>query len=201
MPAHTAPTTPFGLQVSDLSGGPNGHTVLHKLSFSWPAGLSWICGDEGSGKTSLLRLLAGDLLAMQGHVQTPAGGVFWVDLSGPAHDEATVRDCWAQLQSQYPEWHSGLQQDLCEVLSMTPHTHKRLNMLSTGSRRKVMLVAALACGATVTLLDQPFASLDHASIHALKDFLREVAGHPNRAWLVADYQAPTDLPLASVLQL
>ncbi len=74
-------------------------------------------------------------------------------------------------------------------------------MLSTGSRRKVMLIAALAAGATVTLLDQPFVSLDQASIRVIKEFLTEAAEQAGRAWIVADYEAPSDLPIASVLQL
>jgi len=63
------------------------------------------------------------------------------------------------------------------------------------------VIAALASGATVTLLDQPFAALDLASIHIIKEYLHEAAEHPSRAWIVADYEAPNDLPLASVLNL
>ena len=84
---------------------------------------------------------------------------------------------------------------------MTQHLDKRLSMLSAGSRRKVMVVAALASGATVTLLDQPFAALDLASVRVIHEFLQEAAEHTSRAWIVADYQAPNDLPLASVLNL
>lgn len=37
------------------------HGPLQNLSFSWPAGVSWVCGDEGKGKTTLLRVLANDI--------------------------------------------------------------------------------------------------------------------------------------------
>jgi ABC-type multidrug transport system ATPase subunit len=84
---------------------------------------------------------------------------------------------------------------------MERHQHKSLYMLSTGSRRKVMLLAALASDATVTLLDQPFVSLDQNSIKTIKAFLRDASESANRAWIVADYEAPDDLPLASVLNL
>jgi len=84
---------------------------------------------------------------------------------------------------------------------MTQHLDKRLNMLSAGSRRKVMVVAALASGAAVTLLDQPFAALDLGSVRIIHEFLQEAADHPSRAWIVADYEAPNDMPLASVLNL
>lgn len=189
------------LHAQNLSGGPGGRAVVQNLNFSWPAGLHCVCGDESCGKTSLLRLLAGDLQPLNGTVQTPPGGVFWADLKGPEFDHVTVQACWDQLQTHCPQWHSALLQDLSEALDMERHRHKPLYMLSTGSRRKVMLIAAMASSATVTLLDQPFASLDQASIRLLKDFLRETAEQPGRAWIVADYEAPDDLPLASVLNL
>jgi len=84
---------------------------------------------------------------------------------------------------------------------LAPHLDKRLNMLSTGSRRKVGLVAALASGATVTLLDQPFVSLDQASIRSLQVYLARVGQNTERAWLIAGYEKPAFLPLASVHQL
>jgi ABC-type multidrug transport system ATPase subunit len=163
--------------------------------------VSWICGDEGRGKTTLLRLLAGDVIPAAGQVVAPAGGVFWVDLQDATHDDITVQACWDTLRAHYPHWNQDLLQDLAEELDMTQHLDKRLNMLSAGSRRKVMVVAALASGATVTLLDQPFAALDLGSIRVIHEFLQEAAEHPNRAWIVAAYEAPNDLPLASVLNL
>lgn len=201
MSSSPTPSVPFFLQTHALSGGPAEHAVIHRLSFTWSAGLHWVCGDEGCGKTSLLRLLSGDLQALGGTVHMPPGGVFWADLKGAEYDQTTVQVCWDQLHTRYPQWNSALLQDLSEVLDMERHRHKPLYMLSTGSRRKVMLIAALAAGATVTLLDQPFVSLDQNSVKTIKAFLREAAEATDRAWIVADYEAPDDLPLTSVLNL
>jgi ABC-type multidrug transport system ATPase subunit len=186
----------FQLEVQGITCGP-----IHNLSFTWPAGVSWICGDEGTGKTTLLRLLAGDLRPTAGQVVAPERDVFWVDLQDTAHDTTTVQACWDALRAQWPNWNDELLHDLAQELDMQQHVDKRLNMLSAGSRRKVMVLAALASGAAVTLLDQPFAALDLASIRILHELLHEAAEHPSRAWIVADYEAPSDLPLASVLNL
>lgn len=186
----------FQLAVQDVTYGP-----LQHLSFSWPPGVSWVCGDEGKGKTTLLRLLAGDLQPNAGKVIAPEGGVFWIDLQGPEHDATTVQACWDALCPLYPQWHHEVLNDLADALNMNEHREKQLHMLSAGSRRKVMVTAALASGATVTLLDQPFAALDFGSIRIIKEFLQEAAEHPSRAWIVADYTAPADVPLASVLNL
>jgi ABC-type multidrug transport system ATPase subunit len=190
------PTTFPPLTIEDLTLGP-----IHNLSFSWPSGVSWICGDEGTGKTTLLRLLAGDMQPTSGQVVSPEGHVFWVDLQDAAHDTTTVQACWNALRTRWPNWNDGLLQELAQELDMQQHVDKRLNMLSAGSRRKVMVLAALASGATVTLLDQPFAALDLASIRILHEFLHEAAEHPTRAWIVADYEVPSGLPLACVLNL
>ena len=196
---HSTPS--IGLQAQQLAGGPSAQAVISDLDFTWPAGLSWICGDEGTGKTTLLRLLAGDLQALLGQVLRPAGGVFWIDLKGPEHDATLVQDCWQQLSSKWPQWQADHLHDLAHALDMAQHSHKPLYMLSTGSRRKVGLIAALASGATVTLLDQPFAALDLRSVVTLKEIFEEAAQVSHRAWIVADYEVPDDLPLASVLHL
>lgn len=184
------------LKASNLSHGP-----IQQITHDWSAGVHWICGDEGTGKTTLLRLLAGVLQPTHGTVRLPEGGVCWVDLQDTAHNTTTVQACWDALRVENPKWNEALLHDLAEALDMQQHLEKQLRMLSAGSRRKVMILAALASGATVTLIDQPFAALDLASIEVLKEFLCEAAAHPSRAWIVADYEAPSDVPLASVLNL
>ena len=157
------------------------------LDLQIPAGLTAVTGDEGTGKTSLLRLLSGDLPVQAGSV-TPTDAL-WLNLALPDHDEATPEEVWASLQAQHPHWNTALQSELTEALGLSPHLGKKLFMLSTGSRRKVGLVALLACGATLTCLDQPYVALDQASVQVLRDFLNDMADHPSRAWLVADYEA------------
>ena len=184
------------LEAQNLTLGP-----IQNLTHTWPAGVSWICGDEGTGKTTLLRLMAGEVQPTGGSVATPQGGVFWMNVQDAAHNATQVQACWDAMRAHYPNWHDALLQDLASALQMNEHRMKQLHMLSTGSRRKVMVIAALASGAAVTLMDQPFGGLDLASIRVIKEVLREAADHPSRAWLVADYEAPSDLRLANVLRL
>ena len=88
-----------------------------------------------------------------------------------------------------------------EALGLGPHQHKKLFMLSTGSRRKVALVGLLASGSTVTCLDQPFAALDAASAGVLRDFLSDAADHASRTWVIADYVADARLPWRRHIEL
>lgn len=152
-----------------------------------PAGLVAVTGGEGSGKTRFLRGLNGDAC--------------WVDLSLPDLDAQTPLQWWATMQAQSPRWNSALHAELLAALGLLPHAEKNLFMLSTGSRRKVAIAGLLACGATITCLDQPYAALDAASIQVLRDFLQDVSTHRTRTWVVADYEADPRLVWARVITL
>ena len=205
------PNRPLVLQAHGLTGGPEELVLFQDINMCLPAGVSALVGDEGVGKTSLMRLLAGDLPAVQGQLRVsdrlmplsapqPAT-VFWCDLRLPLHDNDTPETCWHQWRQHLPAWSDEIQATLIHDLRLTPHLGKRLNMLSTGSRRKVGLVAALASGATVTLIDQAFVSLDQSAIRVVQDVLRQASHHPTQACLIADYEVPKDVPLSSVLTL
>lgn len=142
------------LSVTGLSGGPGEPPLFRDLDLQLPAGVSALLGDEGVGKTSLMRLLSGDLTPTAGQLQltgeaTPLSlprpaAVFWTDLRLSLHDSDSPAQCWAHFRASLPNWSDTTQNELIETLQLAPHLDKRLNMLSTGSRRKVGLVAALA---------------------------------------------------------
>jgi energy-coupling factor transporter ATP-binding protein EcfA2 len=110
-------------------------------------------------------------------------------------------DYLKSLPARYPAFDEALLLELTQALALTPHLDKPMYMLSTGSRRKVWLAAAFASGAAVTLLDEPFAALDRPSVNVVMELLEEAAAHTTRAWVLASYEAPGDLPLARVIEL
>jgi ABC-type Mn2+/Zn2+ transport system ATPase subunit len=91
--------------------------------------------------------------------------------------------------------------ELLPGLDLLSHLPKPLYQLSTGSRRKVFLAAALVQPAPLTLLDQPFMALDRPSVDFLCDRFRAWAHQPDRLLLIADYLPPQDVPLAFTLDL
>lgn len=218
MPAsHPPPSqTPFApppvLEATKLQWRWGSPELLNFETLRLPPGVTWVGGGEGRGKTTLLRLLAGDLLAPASTLalagvseQAPAAAyrqrVFWMDPRTEAFDPISAQQFFTTTAARYPAWDAELQAHLVDALGLQPHQDKPLYMLSTGSKRKVWLAAALASGATLTLLDTPFAALDKASIGHLLEFLNAAAQHPKRAWVVADYQPPPGVPLAHTIDL
>lgn len=163
------------------------------LSFRIPAGLSWITGGEGRGKTALLGLLAGTLQPSGGRLLRLADSLCQPDVTDAAHDATAARAWLAAWRARLPDWQDDVAHDLADAFGLAEHLDKPLFMLSTGSRRKVGLVAAAAGRAELTLLDAPFAALDARACRLLTDLLAEAAACPDRAWVVADYQRPAGL--------
>lgn len=187
------------MQIKDLSfAWPDQPPLFRGLSFTVPPGVTWLGGDEGAGKTTLLRLMAGELAPQAGTMRT-SGDVFWVNPRADGCDALTPGQCFDRVAQQHPALDRAVLDGLVHALDLTPHLAKRLGMLSTGSRRKVWLAAAFASGAALTLLDQPFAALDKTSVGVVTEVLQEAASHPERAWVVADYVAPADVPLARAI--
>ena len=169
-------------------------------------------GDESSGKTTLLRLMAGEIAAHAGRLQINGEAladqphayrnqVFWADPRSEVFDSMTPVAYWAAAQKRYPAFDSQLLAELVEGLSLGQHQDKALYMLSTGSKRKVWLAAAFASGAAVTLLDEPFAALDKASINLVLELLHDAATHVTRACVMAGYEAPPRVQLAATISL
>ena len=209
----TPTLTPL-LQVQNLCFA---HPGQAPLALGWSAsvgaGVTLLFGDTGSGKTTLLRLLAGTLagegvLSVAGvHLHHDAAAyrrsVFWFDpaVAAPAGDALTPGEHAAALRAAHPNFNAAAWQRHANAFGLGPHWHKPLYQLSTGSKRKVWLAAALASGCPLTLLDEPAGALDGPSAAYLKHALADLADEPHRAVLVASTERLAGVPLAGVIEL
>ena len=195
------------LTVQGLHFSWPGIPLFHNLNLMVPAGVSAVCGDESSGKTTLLRLLSGDLLPDRGSIvvhgttQSLGTQVFRTQPRSDALDAVSAQSWWASLHLQYPNFNAPLAAELARGFALEPHVTKPMYMLSAGSKRKAWLCAAFAAGTPLTLIDEPFAALDMASIRFLHDLLREASTHAGQAWMLADHSPPEGLVLKTQLVL
>lgn len=175
-------------------------------------GLTVVQGDESTGKSTLMRLLAGVIPAESGElhvgdanlVQEPQRyrqNLAWNDPQDTAFDKLTVAEFFEWARRQHLNFSPSDLADLVAGLVLQEHLHKPIFMLSTGNRRKVFLTASLASGAKLVLLDDPFAALDMASIQYLKRYLSGWARHPSKACVVTLHEIPQDIQLTHAIDL
>jgi ABC-type transport system involved in cytochrome c biogenesis ATPase subunit len=197
--------SPALLRAIDLVIDPPGAPLARGLAFALVPGLALVRGGDGRGKTTLLRVLAGDVAPVAGTVVlAPGATVRRPDASDPRDDGTGGRAWLDACRTSDPRWDAALEAELVDALGLASHVDKPLSMLSTGSRRKLALVAGFACGASVVLLDQPFAALDAGSRAVLAGLLADAAADTGRAWVIADHERPAGLdgaPIATVVDL
>jgi ABC-type transport system involved in cytochrome c biogenesis ATPase subunit len=191
--AASTPSAPALLRAHDLGFSHPGRELFAGLCFVVGPGLTLLRGGDGRGKTSLLRLIAGELAPSAGVIERTAAAIFHATPADPAHDGVVVRDWLAAQQQRFCGWQAGVAAALIEGFGLAEHVDKPMFMLSTGSRRKVGLVAAAASQAPLTLVDTPYAALDVPSSRLLTRLLAEAAENASRAWVIADYEAPAGL--------
>lgn len=200
------------LQASEISFKFPQKQIFSNFSASIQTGITYVTGDESSGKTTLLRLLAGDLTSQTGDLiinginvskdlSNYQKNVFWIDPRTSEFDQISANDFFDLQRMLYVGFDEVILVDLIETLSLKDHVTKAMYMLSAGSKRKVWIAAAFASGAAVTLLDEPFAALDQASIYHLIDRLERSALKKERTWVIADYVVPQNLSVHQIINL
>lgn len=202
----------LGLQVQGLSFGYPHCAVFDNFHATLSPGLTLVLGDESCGKTTLLRLLAGQvepqagrlvLAGLNGQTDPDAyrARVFWADPRSEVLNDLTPSDWFARLPQQHGAWDAAALQAHITGFLLQPHLDKPLYALSAGSRRKVLMVGALASGAPLTLIDEPVAGLDKPSVAYLAKALAHHATQPGRMVVVAHYEALAGVPWDQVVDL
>lgn len=127
--------------------------LFHDVTFRLDPGRHGVVGENGGGKTTLLRLAARQLAPDRGAVRIePSDAVV-------AYCPQTV-DTLAADVCAFAELVSGSALALRDLLALAPPELERWSTLSPGERRRWQLAAALHAAPDVLLVDEPTNHLD-----------------------------------------
>jgi ABC-type polar amino acid transport system ATPase subunit len=142
-----------------------------------PGEIVALMGLSGSGKTTILRVLAGLERADAGEIAVPRAGMVFQFHFLFEHLTALDNICLAPVHAQrLPRAEAERRaRDLLEQLGVGHRAAALPRELSGGEAQRVAIARALAVDPSLLLLDEPTASLDPARRNDLGDALRALA--------------------------
>lgn len=170
------------MRLKHVSKSFNGRTVLRDVSLDITAGMHLgIVGANGTGKTTLLRILTGELAPDSGEVEIgetvkvaridQTRSVLDEDKSVVeeiAHDHDGVINVAGRVQRVAPF--------LDQFLFPGQRKHTKIRRLSGGERNRVLLAKLLLQNGNVLALDEPTNDLDLPTLRALEEALTAFSG-------------------------
>jgi len=170
------------VSVRELTVFLGGRPAVRRLSFEAPAGVWFgVLGVNGSGKTALLRTLAGRL--------EPSEGAILIEGEDLDRRARSRRIGFMPEQADLPDLLTG--GDLVDQLSLSrggeprlaravrdrlgvePLLRLRISAMSSGMRQRLAVCAAFIGERPVLVLDEPFNWLDPTAAHDLRGLLRQ----------------------------
>lgn len=161
------------LVAADVSVRRGDRAVLDRVGFRLAGGRAHaLVGPNGSGKSTLLHTLAG-LVAHAGTISPRAPAALMTTHPG-FHRDRTLRQ-HLRVVARLPHIDRGRLRDLVEELALTTLLDRRPRAMSLGQQRAVSLLAPLASGAPLLLLDEPFLALDAHRVATLEGLVLRAA--------------------------
>ncbi len=162
------------LQCLDLHYTAGTKPIFAGLNFTLASGEKvGLCGHNGSGKSSLLRLIAGQVQPDEGQVQRRRGlWLAYVEQFLPA-ELANVSVLEAVAGAAAVEEAHRAPTILAQLRFRAEELQFNVGQLSGGQQNRLMLARALMSEPELVLFDEPSNHLDIATLHMLQRFLRD----------------------------
>ncbi|MDE1892305.1 MAG: ABC transporter ATP-binding protein [Betaproteobacteria bacterium] len=182
------------VEITNLNFGYNSRLVLKGINLTVPKGsLVAIMGLSGCGKTTLLRLMGGQLRATEGEVNV--AGEKLNDLTqselyrfrrklgmlfqfGALFTDLSVFDNVAFQMREHTNLSESMIQDLTllklNAVGLRGMQHMMPSELSGGMARRVALARAISLDPQLMLYDEPFTGLDPISLGVIGQLIRKL---------------------------
>lgn len=195
----TSETTATRLRVADLQCIRDDRVLFEQLNFSVSKGqLLQIEGANGTGKTSLLRILCGLTLPTEGRIFWDNCDIeeikaqYWENLIYIGHSNGIKGDLTPLENLTLARALGSTATAMCleealEYVGLRGFEDVPTRTLSAGQQRRVALARLLITQAQLWILDEPFTALDKKAIVHIEDLLDSHAHQGGMAVLTSHH--------------
>jgi len=197
------------VEARGVAAGYGGAVALEDVTFALHAGERLgVLGPNGGGKSTLFRLLGGELAPLAGELAV-RGRVAVVPQTDRSRLDYPVTALDVALMGAVPDlpwWRRPgraerrAAHDALAAVGLAERAHTSYGELSGGQRQRVLVARALVQDGDVLLLDEPFAGVDARSAEILERLVDDLAAG-GRAVLVATHDVEQARRLDRVLCL
>lgn len=170
------------IEVANLNKSFGKLSVLKGINFQVKrSGVFAILGHNGSGKTTMLKIILGMVMPNSGDLKVNGTTIKknWEYRRDIAYlpqiarfpDNLTVTELINMILDIRNQ--GGREKDLIKRFGLEPFLDKKLSDLSGGTRQKVNIVLAFMFDAGICILDEPTAGLDPVALIELKKLIDE----------------------------
>lgn len=209
------------IELRDFSIGYGQRRLLEDVRVTIPSrNLTALIGRNGTGKSTLLRAVAGLNRNYSGHIEIDGKDIRSVAPDEMARMMALVttervrvaglkcEDVVAIGRAPYTNWMGRLQEQDREIVAeslkavgMEAYARRTMDRMSDGECQRVMIARALAQDTPVMLLDEPTSFLDLPNRYELCTLLSKLAHEQGKCILFSTHELDTALTLSDSIAL
>ncbi|SDC46121.1 ABC transporter ATP-binding protein [Niabella drilacis] len=187
------------LEITSIVKQYNRQLILNIPSLHLQKGIYWLKGENGSGKTTFLKMAAA-LIPFKGTISV--NGIS--QKASPLRYRQQIS--WAEAEPLYPGFLTGNElialyrqirnvtgnetATLIRLLDATSYLHNRVDTYSAGMLKKLSLILAFTGAAGLILLDEPFITLDAQACVTLEQLILERNRENDTAFILSTHQDP-----------
>jgi ABC-2 type transport system ATP-binding protein len=186
----------LNLSLKNIHKKYGAHTVLQFDSLELNSGIHWLKGGNGTGKTTLFRIISG---------QTPFVGEVCLNDINLKKDPISFRSkiSYAEAEPQYPLFITGIElisfysearnakqgdvEMLTTLFGMKEFLAQKIGDYSSGMLKKLSLICAFLGDAALYILDEPLIKIDHDSAAKLYKLIADKAQN-GASFLLSSHQ-------------
>jgi len=188
-------------QVSKLFGS---FAALRQVSLDLSPGRCYVLlGENGAGKSTHLRILAGLLRPSHGTVrvfgasepQQVRARIGYMSHAPMLYDELTAQENLRYFRSLYPGRACLTPAEALRQVGLDPELNRILGQYSQGMRQRTSLARVLLPVPELLLLDEPFSNMDVESARQMVELLAGFR-HGSRTIVITTHQREMAAPIA-----